>query len=253
MYYSLKNYPIEKISAEVDQMQESVWDQIESLKGKIGPPLEYNITSFITPFRHLQLDPDYEFFCYIDYEYHGSFGYTAAIKRGEPHQAGYKERIIFPEIILPEKAVDPMEVVYCDGSPEGFLEAVLLKKMLNGLPRKRNIYSDGTSVLFTKPESLNEDWDILIPVTEWYPKFKDSILYFYMYKYENGMESSDGRDRISLQSCFFSDHLDMSRYFGLKSKYPHQLSGRGRYHKGKHCCVFKSVSIQIAEAPEIWP
>lgn len=249
MYYYLDKYPIDEISAEIERIQKKAWDrEIPAGKERIREdwPIEVCLNDFIRPFQHLKRDENYDIFCYIAREFHGSFGSVAAIRSGEPSAAKCDVKLSFPYITLPENAVDPMEVVYCDGTPEGYLEAVLYRKMIFGFPRIYNAHSDNDFILFERPNSLNSGWDMLLNVDNWCPKVKKSSLYLYMYEYEHGFEASDGKSRISLRCYNFSDRLDMKRAMGMSSGYPNKLCGANRFHEGKHCCVFSVTSINIA-------
>ena len=148
---------------------------------------------------------------------------------------------------MPQNATDPMEAIFCDGTPEGYLEVVLFAKLIFGFPMSFNIYSDQTSILFSRPDSLTDEWDLLIDVNDWVPKVKDSLLYLYMYEYEHGMEASNGRSRISLRCYSFTDALWLRHAITEKSRYPSQLLDKNRYQNGKHCCAFNITSIDIAE------
>ena len=255
MYYSLDKYPIDEILSKIARIETRYRDQLTSiymykrkshLKDETAWPIELCLNDFIAPFQHLTADENYDIFCYVAHEFHGSVGSVAAIQHGESHSAKCESLAPFPDIILPEASVDPMEVIYCDGTPEGYLEAALCEKMLQGFPLILNIYSDYNSILFDRPKSLDQTWDMLLHVDNWCPQVKGSSLYFYMFEFEHGMEASNGRSRISLRCYSFSDQLDLRRAFGMSSTYPKQLPSKNRY-QGKHFCVSHKTSINIAE------
>lgn len=254
MYYALSGYPMEKrendiraLRSKAEAMLSPLLDAYPRERTDGMQPVEICVDFFLEAFPHLTMDPDYSLYAYNSYEYHGRYGRAAAVRHGEPHTAAIS---VYPleSIKLPEAAVDPMEVIYCDGTPEGYLDAVLFRKMLFWFSRRGNC----DTVLFECPESIAEhpdSWDMLLKVENWVPAVKKDTLYLFMFEYEDGIAPSNGKSRITLQSYYFTDILDLMRT-QLKSDYPKQLSGRGRYGKGKHCCVFSRETIVIAEEKE---
>ncbi|MBC8585110.1 hypothetical protein [Youxingia wuxianensis] len=253
MYYRLDQYPIAETYRAISDVENPLLDKLEFAFNEISHsenpewPIELCLNSLILPYKHLSLDKEYDIFCYVAKEYHGSLGTVAAIKRGDIHNAKCKNKYFLPIIELPQNAIDPMEAIFCDGTPEGYLEVVLFAKLIFGFPMSFNIYSDQTSILFSRPDSLIDEWDLLIDVNDWVPKVKDSLLYLYMYEYEHGMEASNGRSRISLRCYSFTDALWLRHAITEKSRYPSQLLDKNRYQNGKHCCAFNITSIDIAE------
>ena len=99
-------------------------------------PVSISIPDLTELFPHLYLDEDYDLFGYYAREYHGLFGEIAAVKKCDDHTASVEDFLI-PIIHLPKEAVDPMEVIYCDGTGEGYFEAILLKNLIRGLEHFR--------------------------------------------------------------------------------------------------------------------
>lgn len=247
MYYALDRYPIEELTAALASLTAHVW---EKARDRAGGPQVLCVSGFLAPFRHLTLAEGFQLYAYRTRGYHGFHGDTAAIENGEPFGARLGGLDGLPTIQLPENAIDPLEVVHCDGTPEGYLEAVLFRELLWTLPRLGGGRALNSQVLFRPPERSTGSWDWLFQVDSWCPKVKGQVVYCYVYEQEDWQSPFFGQDRISLQACSFPDRLDMARALGMPSSYPRQLPGAGRDQKGRHCCVFARSSICIAQAPD---
>ena len=139
--YYLDSYPLkEHYSACKKYLQQLDWNtkskEIES-KGVI----HFDVSDVISLFPHLELDENYELICYLSSEYHGIWGNIAAIELGAD-----KTPIIYSKnhflsqfsmgthFELPKSAVQPLEAIYNDGTPEGYFEAVLCSLFLEAIP-----------------------------------------------------------------------------------------------------------------------
>ena len=250
MYTSLEHYPIHETLAASSKILANLRHQLKQLLPSRTKRATLCLDDFITPFHHLRQDERYHIYGYILKEIHGTYGSVAAIEKDMPHSADVTSSFPIATLDLHPHAIDPMEIIYCDGSPEGYLEAILYQKLLTTFPQTFNVYSDANTILFEAPNGLyrKNKWDMLISVDQWAPKCKDNTIYLYMYELEDGFEASNGLSRISLRSYAFSDNLDFIYYTATTPKqYPAHLDGRSRYGKGKHCCVFGSQQIVIGE------
>ena len=257
MNTSLRDYPIDDTERIISQVRSRAANR---LSGELDArradenllwPIELDLNDFVLPFDHLKQDPDYDALCYCAHDIHGSVGRVAAVRHGETHEAPCRSRDCSSSIHLPKAAIDPMEIIYCDGSPDGYLEAVLYYELLYQFPLVFNNYCRQDTILFQKPDAFNESWDPLFEISDWAPKFRGSSLYLYRYDFGGGTAAANRRERIFLCSYDFPQDLFWHQMFGFASSiYQTTLADGNRYTAGRCCCVFSSSAIEIAVQPE---
>ena len=246
----LRDYPIDYIRTRCLDVINNQYKTVSQQVKKREWPVSVLVPDLTELFPHLYLDEDYELFGYYAREYHGLFGEIAAVKKGNDHTASVEDFSI-PIIDLPKEAVDPMEVIYCDGTGEGYFEAILLKSLISGLERLREYSPYGRELVSFQGMDLSR-WETIAEVSDWSIRFELSKKSCSMYLFEIdtvSFENAGQPRRVYLRRCGFSDDLDFIRAVDPRKhqKYSNQLAGRGRYSEQKHCCVFSDTVLMIAQ------
>ena len=120
-----------------------------------------DISDVISLFPHLELDENYQIYCYIGTAYHGTYGTVAAIKKGcfiaaEGIRKGHWGSL---DGILPESAFPVMEAIYHDGTKAGYMEAVLFSLFVHAIPYTRHEQEHWDRIADKPPQDLEENWN----------------------------------------------------------------------------------------------
>lgn len=264
----LDQYPFDKCDNACFLYGNSIaWNTInEEIKRNMSA--SFDVSDCIDLFEHLQLDENYVLVCYVAEEFHGRWGRVAAIPKNKQETAKQEmEKTITGgyRLILPEVAAPPMEAIYNDGTPEGYLEAILCKQFLSDLPYHHNLYNFPNRILICQPKDLVKKWNIAIDIPDWRPRMvydedKGSLhdgreactIIAFSRKYTAPIEASDGKDTIMLNEYIFPKTLWFYRHLKLLKKdltdmYRAEVEGNARYKEGKCCCVPEHSVIQIAK------
>ncbi len=253
----LNNYPLEEHYTRCEQYIESHidWDKrCEEIKQK--DVSYFDVSDVVSLFPHLELDEDYKLLCYLGREYHGIWGRIAAIKNGanlEPEFDSQNEWVSTllggKHFELPESAASPMEVIYHDGTDEGRLEAILCAQFFEVIPYANFAYRHKAIIMDNPPPNLSEDWNTIVNIEDWTPRRVNNSIIVFWRKIEDGIESSDGRDRIYLRQFNFENYLGFYHAFKMnnsRSMYRNQIDDDKRYNENRHCCVFTESSVLVA-------
>lgn len=226
--------------------------------------ITFDISNVLSCFPHLELDENYKLICYLTREYHGIWGRIAAVKDGDsaapvidPKDAWLSKLFHGQHFKLPETAAPPMEAVYNDGSHEGYFEALLCDLFLRAIPYTQFERNNWDIIMTQPPADLEQNWDTRLILPDWRPRAiggedTDTIL-LCRRVIENGLGSSNGRDRIYLTQYNFLDSLKMYHALGEKNKHSMcrgQIDDDKRYNENRKCCVSSSSTILIAEETE---
>lgn len=257
------NYPLaERHSAALDYINGIDWDQICGSIYK-NAVTYFDISKAIDIFPHLELDNNYSLFCYVASEYHGLWGRVAAIRNCcdiRPRIIG-KGGFFGPVFDFPRYAFDPMEAVFNDGTPEGYLEALLLAGLLSSIPYARHEQEHRDLFINAPPIDLNTHWDLYERLPTWTPLFMEddekAVIFACKHHFENGIGSSNGLDSIHIHKFTFYQTLARLHKFDIKLFHePRPLELRAwihadsRYNPTHRCCAFKDVSILVAQEKE---
>ena len=253
----LNDYPLEEYYLLCDQYLKSHIDWDEISKGITQNGVSYVVISDVMRlFPHLELDENYDLFCYLGSEYHGIWGRIAAIKHGdkfEPEFNAETETYSFlfmgKDFKLPECAVPPMEAIYHDGADEGYFEAVLCSLLFDAIPYLHFQNCNLEVIMDNPPSDLYERWNNVVNIEDWTPRRVNRSIIAFKRCIEDGLGSSNGKDRIYLTQFIFERNLGFYHAFATKkhSMYRSQIDDDKRYNKHRHCCVFKESSIFVAE------
>lgn len=251
----LDSYPIEDRNDACFRYMDSFdWRGI-SEKVKRDGVIHFEVSDALSLFPHLELDERYALYCYVSRQYHGLWGRVAAVKEDtSPAPINIqKDSPLGPSFELPAAALPPMEVLYNDGSPTGYFEALLAMKLLSALPYTCFEQQRWDECIFFPPAHYKSKWEQYIDLPDWRPRLvqdhREGVsLYACWRHYENGLGSSDGRDQIYLVQHFFYSDLKLYHFFEPKdtlTMYKSRLDEDSRYGEARHCCVASSHEILL--------
>ena len=256
--YYLDQYPFDEIAVKCENYIRSFdWDKIydDIDEEKV---VHFDVSDCVDIFEHLQLDDDYQLICYVSREYHGMLGRTVALKKGRPDEARHKGAGIGFNVELPPAAANPMEAIYNDGTPEGYLEAVLFSEFVYDIPNSHFQHHREVPVITSVPNDILSKWDIFVNVSDLRPKIfieKDNAsLYLFQRKYAGVFAPTDSRDEIILSQYNF-DKYGFTHYmtnYGKDSFKEHPSNSlRKNYSETKRYSLFAGVGMLIAKQKEI--
>ena len=194
----MRDYSIDYIRTRCLDVINNQYKTVSQQAKKREWPISVLVPDLTELFPHLYLDEDYELFGYYAREYHGLFGEIAAVKKGNDHTASVEDFAI-PIIDLPEEAVDPMEVIYCDGTGEGYFEAILLKSLISGLERLREYSPYGRELVSFREMDLSR-WETIAEVSDWSIRFELSKKSCSMYLFEIDTVSFENAGQLAIGS-----------------------------------------------------
>lgn len=252
----LDGYPIKSIDNACGHYGNSFdWNGISEAVKQNGA-FYFNVSDALKLFPCLELDERYALYCYVSNQYHGMWGRVAAVKKDiSPNPINIRPDFLMSghSFELPDAALPPMEVIYSDGSPYGYFEALLAMNLLFALPYTCFEQPHQKSCAFCPPAHFESGWERYIDLPDWRPRLvqdeRNSILYLCWRHFENGIGSSDGRDRIYLAQHSFFPKLAAYHAFTPKdrhSMYKAQLDEDSRYGETRRCCVTSVQQILLA-------
>ena len=256
--YYLDQYPFDEIAEKCKNYIHSFdWREIsDDIKEK--KVIYFDVSDCIGIFEHLQLDDDYQLLCYMSREYHGMLGKTVALKKGLSQKAKHKGVGIGFNVELPPMAASPMEVIYNDGTAEGYLETVLFSNFVYDIPNSHFQHHRQALVITSLPNDISGKWDIFVDVSDVRPKIfiegDNASLYMFQRKYAGIFAPTDSRDEIILSQYNF-DKYGFAHYLNnyKKSSFKEHPSNnlKKNYSETMRCCLFADVEIKIAKQKKI--
>ena len=216
------------------------------------------LTGFLDSFTHLSLDPDYAIFAF----FYGcgirccdgvNYGRVFAIPKGLPPCE--KNAPLGTDTELPSYAVNPIEVIYCDGSVNGYLEAVILANMISQI--ECDLGFCHTSLLFKRPKDLDHSdvaskWIWNEKVQDWKPHCSinsstgqavvDIVEYTYTFHMSDGRKTKT-IDRV--RYCFDPNYNKSVLDSHIYRRYPAAVLNMSRYKDGRHSCIFRRTSQEL--------
>lgn len=246
----LRDYPLDRIRSLCMDVIDHQYQIVRELAKEEKWPVSISMPDLTGLFPHLHMDENYDLFGYYVREYHGLFGKIAALNKIDDHTATV-ENYLIPIIHLPKEAVDPMEIIYCDGTGEGYFEAILLKNLIRGLEHFRGNSPNGREIISFQGMDLSQ-WETIAEVSDWSIRFELGKRSCSMYLFEIDavtIEDFGNPRKVYLRRCSFNDDLDFIQAFERRNRqdYPNRLESRGRYSTQKHCCVFSDTALMIAQ------
>ncbi len=252
--YYLTDYPFEEMGRKCREYTANMdWEYIYQTIRCDGYAC-VDIRDCVDLFSHLEIDEEHALLCYVSKEYHGLYGTVAAIK-GDEYAGAYIDPAFvgrFFSMKLPEKAVNPMEIVYNDGTPEGYMEAVLFSEFITNLPRSARMQRR-RKVIASYPDDIMYRWDVYVSVLDLHPKIifqgdKKSVYIFYR-EFAGVVLPTDSRDEIILAKYNFDKYGHIYR-FDMASKkgiFKTHAQVKGKYSENRNCSLFASTEICIVK------
>jgi len=206
-----------------------------------------DITDILKPFTHISLDDNYRIVAYSSYEIHGPFGEAVAVENNKDIPEVYLEQewSLFQRII-PDVCYPVEEVIFCDGTPEGFFEVIILMKVLGRLFQG---YAEAYLDCFVfSADDIKKEENLLFKPSEYAPKYqKDdwgTCKLLLLQQSDNGS--------VELCEYNFSNRIPKARQ--TSKMYSHIKFEHGRFSDNKYCCCFsgKSICICEGEQSEYW-
>ncbi len=200
------------------------------------------ITEILKPFNHITLDEKYKIIAYSSYEIHGPFGKAVAIEKNRETPDVYleHEHCLFQRII-PDVCYPIDEVIFCDGTPEGFFEVVLLKDIIWKLFK-------GCAKVY-----LNDYIFSLDDLSKKQLFFKPLEVSPKCYKNYNGITKLlllEKRHDGGIDLCEYSFSNMIPKFWQTDKDYSHIEFEKGHFSDDKYCCYFSSKRICICEGEE---
>lgn len=202
------------------------------------------ITDILKPFTHITLDEKYKIIAYSSYEIHGPFGSAVAVDSDKEAPDVYlkMEHCLFQRII-PDVCYPVNEVIFCDGTPEGFFEVILLNEVLWKLFKGyAEVYLN--SYIFSS-DDIGDNKELLFEPLEYSPKY---------YKDYNGtskllfLQHSDDHG-IVLKEYSFSNNDPL--FWQKDKKFSHIEFEKDRFSDDKCCCDFWWNGVCVCEGEEL--
>lgn len=251
----LDDYPFDSaLDAALRYVRSFDWDAIHRRIGEESV-ICFDVSDIVSVFPHLSLHGDYTLQCYMAREYHGYYGNIAAIRKGAICEPLVKEGRYFSSFTLPDTAADPLDALYHDGSPHGYLEALLIAQFLFVLPRLYLQNREARRCLTQPPADLHENWDSFVELSDWRPRLfrcdnGSATLYACWRFYRFPIGSSDGCDSICLQEHTFYNLYALRLMRCLQHETTNTNSpiyGDLKRAPTPYCCAHSTSSIQIAK------
>ena len=249
-------YPLLSIYAQCNQYFEQIdWKTVSNIL-KAGEIAQFEISDAVSIFPRLTLDSSYELWCYLTGDrYIGRWGKVAAVYIGEDNKGHGSPGLTGTVLHLPTSAAPLMEAIYHDGSPEGYLEAILCTDLLHHI-----LSSDQYEEFIEQPPtSYLENWNISRLLASW-------GMWYYPSKSESGQSTiiavrqriesnyrrffDESTDRIFACKYQFIRSLDRMHSIDRKDLerqgYKTLLPGTGRYDEQRRCCLFLESRFELA-------
>lgn len=197
-----------------------------------------DITNIMEFFKHLQIDENYKIIvCYEALDVIIAGKVFAVEKGNEVYGAGVNDR---PGGFI-HGQYSPLEVIFCDNTPEGYLEVAIFNSTMEELscghenPVKNFVCFDETIRKNPNPFIIKPD--------NWLPKYYvDSFGYKKLltceYDYLNG---------ISLCEYIFAygTRVEVMNYNRMYKSHVHEFNRR--FSANKECCIFDKRQITIRD------
>ena len=130
-----------------------------------------DITEMVKPFKRLRLNEGYRLVAYACKERSGGYAFSiqiVAVKKKELEKHFDDSPLKCHELLrlrLPKCAVKPLEVLFCDGMPEGYFEVLMFEKTLKELKHLNCNYQ----IVFSKKD-IKEQSEFIVEPKELSPK-----------------------------------------------------------------------------------
>lgn len=235
------SYDIKKLEYDLNPIFIKLSEKVQlSAKADKHYPGKVEITEILKPFSHITLDEKYKIIAYSSCENHGVFGKAVAIEKDKETPDVYlKHKHCLFQRIIPDVCYPVNEVIFCDGTPEGFFEVILFNDVLWKLFKAyAEVYLD--SYIFSS-DDIGDNKELLFKLLEYAPKY---------YKDFNGITKllllERGNDK-GIELCEYSFSNTSPRFWQKDKEYSHIEFEKDRFSDDKCCCYFLRKSICICD------
>lgn len=237
-------YDIKKLEKELNTIFSKLIEKVQlSANADKHHSGKIDITEILKPFTHLTLDDKYKLIAYSSYEIHGVYGKVVSIEKDREAPDVHLEHpgLYIPQKITPKDCYPVNEVIFCDGTPEGFFEVILLNDVIWKLFKGyAEVYLN--DYIFSLDDLSKKE--LLFKPVEVSPK------YYKNYKGTSKLllleKSHDG----GIYLCEYSFSNRFPRFWQKDKDYSHIEFEKGRFSDNKCCCYFSSKRICICEGEE---
>ena len=256
--YSLANYPISKLRTQCAAAAVPFCKLAAAVLEDKTKLISADATSLLNPFTHLSIDPKYRLSAYFHYDggYHSER--IRSVVAATPScttvpKATLRPSFMGQQIELPAETFNPLAAIFCDGTPEGFLEAVLFDNYIASFTNKHPARPLLGKYLFSAPDITIENWDMYIQVDDWAPKAclgerRCTISCYLKLAYPTFPYT----ERIVQKRYRFSDFGYSNKQIGGPKPYGSLIDLYHRYSPGRSCCIFGEDTTSIADQKEEW-
>lgn len=235
------SYDLKKLEQQLNPMYIELTEKIRlSSNARKHYAGKVEVTEILKPFSHITLDEKYKIIAYSSCETHGVFGEAVAVENqiDAPDVYLEQEHCLFQRII-PDVCYPVNEVIFCDGTPCGFFEVILLDDILNKLFKAYD-RACLNSYIFSC-DDVREKKDLLFEPLEWKPKY-----------YKNNDDISkllifEKNVYQGVALCEYSFSNKNTAFWQTNKKYSHIEFEKGRFSCDKNCCCFSRQSVCISE------
>lgn len=236
-------------SYNIKEFEKRFFNDFQSLRNEISAQSNkkknyvgiVDVTKILKSFKHLTIDENFRLMAYGYSYFLDTLGEVVAVKVDKPIQEIYLDSFMdFSEKIYAEGNFPPLEVLFCDGTVDGYFEVILfaetIKRLFSGYS------SDFLNDYIFSCDNIRENPNpFIIKPNDWNPKFyinyfTSKTLLIYEHDYLNGIALCeynffDG-NRLSgnMANSLFASHIDFSNE---------------RFDDIKHCCLFSRKQIDI--------
>lgn len=233
------SYDLEKLKHELNPIYIKLMEKIQlSANADKRCSGKVEVTEILKPFNHITLDKKYKIIAYSSYEIHGAFGKVVAVEKNiETPEVYLEHEYSLFQRIIPDVCYPVNEVIFCDGTPEGFFEVIILNDIFWRLFKGyTEVYLD--NYIFSYDDIDNKKEFLLEPL-EWMPQYCKnhngiSKLLIFEKSYEQGIEL-----------CEYSFSNENPRLWQKDKEYSHIEFEKNRFSADKCCCCFLRKSICI--------
>lgn len=237
---------------DIRELKEKLNNFTNEIVQKFVRRVEYNniiradITEVVRFFKHLEIDPDYKII--VSYRRLGVIiaGKVFAVRKEYQMYDGFLDNPNEYYGGFEIGQYPPLEVVFCDGTAEGYLETAIFDNVLEQISRcSENPLKD---FVFCNDIIRESSKPFIIKPNNWLPKyfvdfFGRKTLLTYEYDYLNG---------ISLCQYIFlnGSTLDVNEFNTVYKSHVSEFNER--FSEKKQCCIFKRSEIVMRDGDEAY-
>ena len=222
------------------------------------------VSDVLTLFPHLALDERYALVCYVYHHYHGVNGKVVAVPKTSSFIPDVKSPGGFngfwgPIYSVSEDAVPPMEVIYTDGTPEGYFESIMAANTIPNMMLNDFKCTRSHSFIAESPADFPVNWKVYISLTDWRPRIvynhTQGSCTLYIVDNQDTIFDEDSLDpkvsyQLFLRSYTFRKTLDLETTIRSNKRIipvsENHITDNSRYTEYRRCAIPQEQSILLA-------